>query len=326
MDINGLKIVLSKLGVDTSNLHIRKGRVKIPCPLAKWLHASGTDNNPSMSLKIGVSESTVFKCFACKEKGKLWSLVDSYAHFSNDPEMKKYALHILEHDQPRLSEKFSDLETEFQGWIKQLEPEHLAVIPDHILRKFIPAKFAPELQDYLTTRGVTPALADEFDIRYHEEWRRAVFPVRRPNGDLVGAVGRTMVNHEKKYFNYFEFRTGMTLGGLYHCANDCTKILVVEGYFDLLRLWPWAKARKIGVVCTWTAEVSEEQARLLLARDVPIQIWYDGDLAGAKGWSVAQKRLAGKTLLKRVMLPLGKDPGELTEKEFEECLDIPMFA
>ena len=48
--------------------------VSVSCPYAKWIHRSGKDEHPSMSIRIVPGKEYTYQCFTCRETGTLWDL------------------------------------------------------------------------------------------------------------------------------------------------------------------------------------------------------------------------------------------------------------
>ena len=156
-----------------------------------------------------------------------------------------------------------------------------------------------------------------FDIRHDPRQNRVVFPVRDKDEKLVGAVGRTTINDSKRYYNYFNMQAGKTLGGI-HLMRGYPRLLLVEGFFDLLNCYNWCDKIQCDVVCTWRAEASLEQINLILSLDKTVFVAYDLDRAGQAGWYKVKRLLERRTYgLSRLKVPEGVDVGAMTKSQFE---------
>jgi DNA primase len=217
-----------------------------------------------------------------------------------------------------------------QGIEKWTLDKHVAgpmVLSEDVFKHFHPAWEHSVSRVYLSGRDVSPELCTEFGLLYDTRQERVVFPVRDRSGNLVGGVGRAITGREPRYFNYLNFPSGATLGGHDRLDNERPFLIVVEGFFDLLRCYRWAHDVESDIVCTWKSEVAEAQADLILQLDKSIQIWYDGDEAGREGWNKASRSLGPVALgLRRATLPEDKDPGELVEAEFLSVFRSTMGA
>jgi DNA primase len=160
-------------------------------------------------------------------------------------------------------------------------------------------------------------------LRVSLDSTRLLFPVHSRNGDFHGYVGRDITGHARnKYYNYFSLETAYVLGGMQHYTRDITRILIVEGYFDLLGLARWTQGTNVLPICTFKAELHEIQAKLLLGLDCMLDFWYDPDSAGQAGYERAAttlNKLGG--VCTQTKLPEGVDPHKLNEPQFTQLLN-----
>lgn len=276
MNLSDLKLVLKQIGVETEFLVPRTDiQLQIPCPLAQWLHSSRKDSHPSLSIKFGVPhEHTKFKCWTCKEQGKLSDLVDTYGHLSKNQAVIDLAIQLLDKDKPSLSARFDAIDID--GWVRDPEDMKVPVLAEEVLSRFHPAYEDRRAASYLTRRKVDEKDSTLWGLLYDSRNDRIVFPVRDFNNDLLGAVGRCIDDDvHPKYYNYLTFPAGKTLGGFHEVDPFTPKLIVVEGFFDVIRCFRWAIGFDASVVCTWRAEMSETQSELILGMDKTVSIWYD---------------------------------------------------
>jgi len=247
--------------------------------------------------------------------------------------MQALALKVQTMDRPSLARTFErKLETiEEWGQPDQNKQKDQLILADSILNTFENAWGHPFSREYLESgrRRVDDTVVSfdaetcyRFDLRYDAQNSRIVFPVRSRNSDLVGAVGRDITNRAvSRYYNYFGFETGKAFAGLQFFGGDYKKVLVVEGFFDLLNIWKWAKEEGRIVIASLKAELSELQLDLLGTLDIPVELWYDADEAGERG---RKKSLEGGQkhglLMKYARLPKNVDCGDLTESQFSNIV------
>ena len=129
-----------------------------------------------------------------------------------------------------------------------------------------------------------------------------------------------MRDGEPRYWNYLGFSAGNTLGGL-HRVKDRPVIILVEGYFDLLRAYPFAAELGADVVCSWRAEITKVQAEILGGLDKSIQVWYDQDDAGHKGYEKVKSYLRDSYGLKRATWNRELDVGEMPKSYFNSIFE-----
>lgn len=175
---------------------------------------------------------------------------------------------------------------------------------------------------YLRSRGLPESLWHEAGIGACTEGfyaGRVVVPIRDDDGrSWLGWVGRAWT---KKAQVPYLYPKGMPRGVvLYNHAalllETMEPVLVVEGVFDALALWPHAVAL-LGKASPW-------QVNALAASPRPVAVVLDGD-ASDEGWALAMRlRLEGHRA-GNVKLPPRMDPDEVDrgwlDREVEKCLD-----
>ncbi len=141
-------------------------------------------------------------------------------------------------------------------------------------------------------------------------------------GQLVGAVGRAVFdNTQPRYYNFFGFETGLTLGGL-HQVTGQSRVAVVEGYHDLMNVWYWNQCAGLDTVCTFTSKTSDDQAAQLQRLDAGLVYLYDQDEAADIGWRQAQRKLGPAIVGMRRVEWSNKslDVGAMDEVQYMEIL------
>ena len=141
---------------------------------------------------------------------------------------------------------------------------------------------------------------------------RLMFPILDLPGRHVGFGGRLLGPGEPKYLNSPEspvFTKGKLLYGLNRSRNAIRKadrVLVVEGYFDALRLMSSGIEEVIAPLGT---ALTETQAGMLRKYTKNVFLLYDSDAAGLKATFRAGDELLRQGMAVRVVtLPPGEDP------------------
>ncbi|MBS0367452.1 MAG: DNA primase [Proteobacteria bacterium] len=163
--------------------------------------------------------------------------------------------------------------------------------------------------------------------RYYDRFRdRIMFPIRDARGRVIAFGGRIIDAGEPKYLNSPEtllFHKGRELYGLYEtrrARRQLTRLLVVEGYMDAVRLHQ--AGIDYAVATLGTATTAEHLRRMF--RVVPEVVFaFDGDRAGrAAAWRALQQALPeareGRQL-RFLFLPDGHDPDSLVGEEGAEA-------
>ncbi|MCL5261262.1 MAG: DNA primase [Gammaproteobacteria bacterium] len=154
---------------------------------------------------------------------------------------------------------------------------------------------------------------------------RIMFPIRNTRGKVIGFGGRSMGNDPAKYLNSPEsaiFHKGSELYGLHEAKNinkNCNKIIVVEGYIDVISL---VQYKITNVVATLGTAITTKQVQLLLKNFNQIYFCFDGDNAGrGAAWRALENIIPiirDGVKINFLLLPQGDDPDSLIRKEGKE--------
>ena len=141
---------------------------------------------------------------------------------------------------------------------------------------------------------------------------RLMFPILDSTGRNIGFGGRLIAPGEPKYLNSAEsavFSKGKTLYGLNWAKNDVRRedqVLVVEGYFDVVRLMA---AGVTTVVAPMGTALTDAQAAALRKLTKNVFLLYDSDKAGLQATFRSGDELLRQGVSVRVVtLPDGEDP------------------
>jgi DNA primase len=154
---------------------------------------------------------------------------------------------------------------------------------------------------------------------------RLLFPIHDLRGRAVGFGGRLLGSGEPKYLNSPEteiFHKGKQLYNLHLAKMPIRKeetVILVEGYFDVLRL---ALAGVEHVVAPLGTALTGDQAVLLKRFVKEATLLYDSDRAGLQATFRAGDELLRHGIRVRVAtLPPGEDPDTLVKKGGVEALE-----
>jgi DNA primase len=153
---------------------------------------------------------------------------------------------------------------------------------------------------------------------------RLLFPIHDLRGRVVGFGGRLLGPGEPKYLNSPEtpiFSKGRMLYNL-HSAKQAIRreesALLVEGYFDVLRL---SLAGVDNVVAPLGTALTGEQAALLRRYTTSVTLLYDSDLAGLRATFRAGDELLRHGVRVRVAtMAAGEDPDTLVRSGGPDAL------
>lgn len=180
-----------------------------------------------------------------------------------------------------------------------------------------------ELPEALKKAGIDPARAEAAGLlvpapsgRGHRaRFRgRVLFPIADARGRICGFGGRAVDDAVPKYLNSPEselYRKSALLYGLHQALPSIRRdgrVVVVEGYMDLIGLWQ--KGIR-SVVATCGTALTETHARTLKRLSESVILFYDGDLAGKMAAVRSGEPLYAAGVSPRVLFPpAGQDPDD----------------
>jgi DNA primase len=148
-------------------------------------------------------------------------------------------------------------------------------------------------------------------------WGRLLFPIHDLRGRVVGFGGRVLGDGEPKYLNSPDselFHKGRLLYNLHsarHAVRKAEHAVLVEGYFDVLRL---ALAGLDNVVAPLGTGFTPDQAELLRRLAPRVTLLFDSDAAGLKAtFRAADELLRARVGVAVATMPDGEDPDTLVK-------------
>jgi DNA primase len=168
----------------------------------------------------------------------------------------------------------------------------------------------------------------EGDRCYDRFRNRLMFPIHDHRGRVIGFGGRLLGEGTPKYLNSPEtplFHKGRELYGLYQARQalrHCDRLLVVEGYMDVLALAQ--HGIRYAVATLGTATTPDHLTRLFRMTSVVV-FCFDGDRAGSQAaWRALETSLPllrpGRQV-QFMFLPQGEDPDTLVRAEGRESFE-----
>ncbi|TAK90449.1 MAG: DNA primase [Aquabacterium sp.] len=176
-----------------------------------------------------------------------------------------------------------------------------------------------------------PEAGESEGKRYDRFRDRIMFPIRNPQGEVIGFGGRVLDKGEPKYLNSPEtpvFIKGRELYGLYEgraALRNKGYAIVTEGYMDVVALAQWGFGNAVatlGTACT------ADHAQKLFRFTDQVVFSFDGDAAGRRAAGRAlEATLPYATDTRRIsflFLPTEHDPDsyirEFGAEAFEQCI------
>ncbi|MFH2013147.1 MAG: DNA primase [Pseudomonadota bacterium] len=186
------------------------------------------------------------------------------------------------------------------------------------------------LLKFLLKKGLPPSRVTEVGLiipkktqGFYDRFRgRIIFPIINVNGRVIGFGGRVLDNSLPKYLNSPESSVYDKSNSLYglNVAKDFIRnedrVIVVEGYFDLLSLNQYGIKN---VVATLGTSLTQGHIMILSRYTNNIITVFDADEAGEKAAARSLDALLKHgTLPKIAVLPSGFDPDSFIRKVGEE--------
>jgi len=159
---------------------------------------------------------------------------------------------------------------------------------------------------------------------------RLMFPIYDASGRLSGFGGRAIGPIEPKYLNSSDsptFTKGRLLYGLNwarHAIRRDERLLLVEGYFDVVRL---VLAGIESVVAPLGTALTEDQAAMIARQTKNVFLLYDSDVAGQKAtFRAGDVLLTHGVSVRVVTLPDGEDPDTFVDTHGGAALEAHIDA
>jgi len=155
------------------------------------------------------------------------------------------------------------------------------------------------------------------DRPYDRFRNRLMFPIHDGQGRIIGFGGRTLGDDDAKYLNGAEsplYRKSSVVYGLHHALQamrDAKKVIVVEGYFDVLA------CHRVGmknVVATCGTALTEEHAKLLKRYVETVVLCLDSDKAGQAAAERGFPILSRNDLIVEAVTLGQKDPADAAQE------------
>lgn len=313
------------------------------------------EKTPSFSVN---PEKQFYYCFGCGAGGNALGFIMDYERmeFREAIESLAQAAGIdlpaeevdnapqIDHQKP-LYESMERATKLYEGFLRQHKDRGRVVdylksrgLSGEIARDFR-LGFAPEGWDNLMQtltdedsvgHALTAGLLIENDKgRKYDRFRdRVIFPIVNQRGKVIAMGGRVLGDGKPKYLNSPEtplFSKSHELYGLHHIrkfAKNLTRIVVVEGYMDVIAL------AQFGIhyaVATLGTSVGKPHLELLFRRVEQVVFCFDGDEAGRKaafrGMEAALPMMEDGRQVKFLFLPEGEDPDTVVRSKGAQHLE-----
>ena len=263
--------------------------IQVTCPF----HANGHERRPSCYIRV---EDGVFHCFTDGMSGGIGKFIagcmDTSVEYAENMLLKKYC-DVTQKPQYNLS-SIDLTKEEFKATVTQEELDKLK--PYH---------------PYMTKRKISDRVIEKFELKYDPTNSTIVFPVRDKYGRLEYLTRRSI---EGKNF-HIDSGTKKEIYLLYNIIKENIKeVYICESQINALVCESYGKH----AVATFGAGCPDNQiADLNNTGVLHYIIAFDPDKAGLAGIRKLCKKL--NKFVSVMVLPKGKDVGDLTKDEFDSC-------
>lgn len=307
-------------GVADNKYKILQKYVMLRCPFAPYKseHSNNIDVHPGFEISINPEGKSVCHCFTCKAGGGLLYVMKQLQHVSGNAFGPALAL----------TEEFESPEPLVRlNRIKDVSGNTLDVEAGHKnVAKSLPAlvvKWQKLIPKYLLKRGLTRKEIKSWELGYDPDKKRATFPIRSLEGQLVAVYGRALLPDQiPKYWMYSHLSAEITRYFYGEHLLDLTfsmptGIILTEGPMDCIKMH--RVTRNALALCG--TNVTDERRQRLKEWGQPVTLCLDNDPAGISAMKkIAKKIHKDVPNVYRVILPQGKDPWDCTEDELRAAL------
>jgi DNA primase len=305
-----------------------------------------TEKTPSFSVN---RNRQTYHCFGCGAGGNAISFLIDYAHLGFVEAVEDLAAFIGV-DVPReavdqvdfsskqdTSRLYALLEQVAAFYVEQLRSHEGKVAIDYLKQRGLTGEiardfglgYAPNSWDALLARFDQQTLVDagmlvvKEDGKVYDRFRgRLMFPIRDKRKRVIGFGGRVLDDSLPKYLNSPEtdiFSKGKEVYGLCELLENKAKperILIVEGYMDVIALAQYGVHNAVAALGTATSKVHMD---LLFRFASELVFCFDGDNAGRQAaWKAVEAALPSLRdgrQIKIMLLPQGHDPDSMIREE-----------
>ncbi len=304
-----------------------------------------TEKTPSFSVN---RNRQMYHCFGCGVSGNAISFLMDYSHLGfveavedlaafvgvDVPREEGRDVALVDRNVSRLYSLLEDVAAFYMEQLRSVEGKQAVEylknrqVTGEVARDF-GLGYAPQSWDALLARFERQALIDagmlvvREDGKAYDRFRgRLMFPIRDKRKRVIGFGGRVLDDSLPKYLNSPEtaiFSKSKELYGLCELLQKKSRperILVVEGYMDVIALAQYGISYAVAALGTAT---SKTQIELLFRFTNELVFCFDGDNAGRQAaWKATEAALPclrdGRQI-KIMLLPQGQDPDSLVRLE-----------
>ena len=264
-----------------------------------------TDSDPSFSINV---KTGLWICFAGCGKGNIKGLVSK-------------TLEIPFRDAERWLEGYEDVASvpSLRQKLHRLREHENApqVQSNYWSDSMLAPYYNGSMSSYIFDRGFSKEILKEYGVGYDKKTKDIIIPARDENGRLTGIIRRSTTGGIR-YTNSLGFQKKSFLFGLDKTIirAGSKKVWVAEGPLDAM----WLAQAGIPSVALLGSDLTDAQAQLLVKYFFTVVMVLDNDKAGMEGMEMARKKLSGKLIVLRGVIP--EDKKDVQEMTLEELTSM----
>ena len=307
--------ILNYYGIDFKH---NGGYIRCACPIHKG-------DNPTAFV---ISEDFLWACHtnATCGVGDVFTFVEKMEDMTFPQAVDKVA-QILQIDIDNLiiAERKNDYLKEIEKFMKYIKSK---VKDKKEVKEYVPRAEATSVKRF---RNFKEETLRHFDLTYTKKielekkdgdtfnlYERLIVPIYVNNTKIGVSLRRVRAKDNPKWFHApHTIQTGSILYNIDSC-KEYDEIIVCEGMFDV---WKWYEAGFENAVCTFGANLTEEQYRIILRSGKDVVWSYDGDEAGIQATKKAVNMLRYKANQWIIKMPDGLDPEKCEIQELRKLYE-----
>jgi DNA primase len=289
----------------------------------------------------------IWKCFGCGKGGDVIKFVAEYENISYREAAKllaeRYGIDVDLGDADREGTYYSALRKIGIFYFERLTTPRGATARNYLLKeRKLPAAFVKEFGlgycgdgfesvNFARKEGIFEPLKElkhfyrTAEGKYRDFFHdRITIPIKNITGKVVAFGGRALGGEKPKYKNspnsavFQKEKTLYAVDRAKNYARDKKRIIVVEGYFDVIRLHSVGLGETVAPLGT---TLTQHHARVIKKLAEEVVLLFDGDAAGRRAAVAAAKNLLKFPLrVLVVFLPEGEDPDSFVLKNGAKAL------
>ena len=271
---------LADIGVYPDTYKVSGDSLLIPCPFAHATHEKGKDNKPSFSI---TPSKGMYNCYSCEMSGMLYNLpvkLNEYGYSISAAKAAKFVKSISSFTPERVEIESTSIQLKLKTW--------------DALYNELPQRAI----NYIEGRGVTLEACEKLHVKYCKKRDLIVIPVVY-DGIVKDYSGRYINPKGPKIYTKPDSKISEYILGS-HLWVEGKPVLLFEGLFGYLLAHSKGFDSHFNIGSTFSANLSQAQAEILLSFEHSVYVMFDNDEAGRKAIFGTAKSNYDKSLIAKI--------------------------